>query len=35
MHDLYSGMQDFTKERYEVFLLGVELGKDKGKWLSD
>ena len=29
MHQLYKEMQDFTKERYEVFLLGVKLGKEK------
>ena len=29
MDHLYKGMQDFTKERYEVFLLGVKLGKSR------
>lgn len=29
MHKLYSGMQDFTKNRFEVFLLGLKLGKHK------
>lgn len=31
MDHLYKGMQDFTKERFEVFLLGVKLGKSR--WL--